>query len=83
MYNDISYRQRNLSSKTIEGLLLHITSCKAYVSINMIKMGLIFSVKLFILSYPSVLTFVLGARKNRLNETGLLSTQAYDKGIKF
>ena len=33
-----------------------------------------FSVKLYIFSYLSVLTFVLGAQKNRLNETVLLST---------
>ena len=34
----------------------------------------IFSVKLQIFSYPSVLSFVLGVQKNRLNETVLLST---------
>ena len=33
-----------------------------------------FSIKLSIFSYPSVLTYVLGAQKNRLNETVLLST---------
>ena len=33
-----------------------------------------FSVKLLIFSYPSVLTYVLGAQKNRLIETELLST---------
>ena len=32
------------------------------------------SVNLKIFSYPSVLTFVLGAQKNGLNETFLLST---------
>ena len=32
-------------------------------------------VKLLIFAYPSVYTFVLGAQKNRLNETVLLSTQ--------
>ena len=32
------------------------------------------SVKLYIFSYPSVLTHVLGAQKNRLIETVLLST---------
>ena len=32
------------------------------------------SVKLSIFSYPSVLTYVLGAEKNRLIETVLLST---------
>ena len=32
------------------------------------------SVKLLIFSYPSVLTLVLGAQKNRLIETVLLST---------
>ena len=31
-------------------------------------------VKLSIISYPSVLTYVLGAQKNRLIETVLLST---------
>ena len=31
------------------------------------------SVKLFIFSYSSVLTYVLGAQKNRLNETVHLS----------
>ena len=30
--------------------------------------------KMSLFSYPSVLTFVLGAQKNRLNETVLLST---------
>ena len=34
----------------------------------------ILCVKLLIFSYPSVLTFVLGAQKNRLIETVLLST---------
>ena len=34
----------------------------------------IFSVKMQIFSYPSVLTYVLGAHKNRLIETVLLST---------
>ena len=29
------------------------------------------SVKLLIFSYPSVLTYILGAQKNRLNETDL------------
>ena len=33
-----------------------------------------FSVKLYIFSYPSVLTYVFGAQKNRLFETVLLST---------
>ena len=33
-----------------------------------------FSVKMLIFSYPSVLTYVLGAHKNRLIETVLLST---------
>ena len=33
-----------------------------------------FSVKLKILSYPSILKYVLGAQKNRLIETVLLST---------
>ena len=37
-------------------------------------MSKIFSVKLSIFSYSSVLTFVLGAQKNRLIETVLLST---------
>ena len=32
------------------------------------------SVKLYIFSYPSVLTFFGGAQKNRLTETVLLST---------
>ena len=32
------------------------------------------SIKLWIFSYPSVLTYVLGAQKNRLIETVLLST---------
>ena len=32
------------------------------------------SVKLLIFSYPPVLTYVLGAQKNRLIETVLLST---------
>ena len=32
------------------------------------------SAKLLLFSYPSVLTFVLGAQKNRLIETVLLST---------
>ena len=32
------------------------------------------SVKLLIFSYPSVLTYVLGAKKNHLIETVLLST---------
>ena len=32
------------------------------------------SVKLFIFPYPSVLTYVLGAQKNRLIETVFLST---------
>ena len=31
------------------------------------------SVKLRIFSYPSISTVVLGAQKNRLNETGLMS----------
>ena len=34
----------------------------------------ILSIKLSIFSYPSVLTYVLGANKNRLIETVLLST---------
>ena len=34
----------------------------------------LFSVKLLIISYQSVLTYVLGAQKNRLFETVLLST---------
>ena len=34
-----------------------------------------FSVEVWIFSYPSVLTFVLGGQKNRLIETVLLSTQ--------
>ena len=33
-----------------------------------------FSLKLLIFSYPSVLAYVLGAQKNRLIETVLLST---------
>ena len=33
-----------------------------------------FSVKMLIFSYPSVLTYVLGAQKNRLIETVLLCT---------
>ena len=33
-----------------------------------------FSVKLYMFSYTSVLTYVLGAQKNRLNGTILLST---------
>ena len=33
-----------------------------------------FSVKMYIFSYPSVLTYVLGAQKKRLIETVLLST---------
>ena len=33
-----------------------------------------FSVKMLVFSYPSVLTYVLGAQKNRLIETVLLST---------
>ena len=33
-----------------------------------------FSVKLYFISYPSVYTCVLGAQKNRLIETVLLST---------
>ena len=36
--------------------------------------NLFFSVKLRIFSYPSVLTYVLGAQKNRLLEMVLLST---------
>ena len=35
---------------------------------------IILSVKLGIFSYTSVITYVLGAQKNRLNETVLLST---------
>ena len=34
----------------------------------------IFSVKMYIFSYPSLLIYVLGAQKNRLIETVLLST---------
>ena len=34
----------------------------------------IFTIKLLLFSYPSVLTCVMGAQKNRLNETVLLST---------
>ena len=33
-----------------------------------------FSVNLYIFSYPSILTYILGAQKNRLIETVLLST---------
>ena len=33
-----------------------------------------FSVKLLIISFPSIVTYVLGAQKNRLIETVLLST---------
>ena len=36
-------------------------------------MNTILSIKLSIFSYPSVLTIVLGAQKNRLIETVLLS----------
>ena len=36
----------------------------------------ILSVKLYIFSYPSVLTYVLGAQKNRHIETVLLSTHS-------
>ena len=45
------------------------------------------SVKLQIISYPSVLTYVLGAQKNRLIEKVILSTQHMfglrNKKIKF
>ena len=34
----------------------------------------LFSAKLKIFTYPSILTYVLGAQKNRLIETVLLST---------
>ena len=37
-------------------------------------MNKILSVKLSIFSYPSVVTYVLGAQKSRLIETVLLST---------
>ena len=37
-------------------------------------MNKIFEHKIEIFSYPSVLTYVLGAQKNRLIETVLLST---------
>ena len=40
----------------------------------MVQKSNIFSVKLQIFSYPSVLSFVLGAQKNHLTETVLLST---------
>ena len=33
-----------------------------------------FNIKLLLFSYPSILTFVLDAKKNRLIETVLLST---------
>ena len=42
-----------------------------------------FSVKLSIVSYPSVLTYVLGAQKNRLIETVLLSTQTIYFGLEI
>ena len=40
----------------------------------LLKSRLFLSMELRILSYPSVLTFVLGVQKNRLIETVLLST---------
>ena len=48
---------------------LPIFLCKAQVKIN-----LFFSLELLIISYPSILTYVLGAQKNHLIETVLLST---------
>ena len=44
----------------------------SYVKIN----TFLSSVKLLIFSYPSISTRVLGAQKNRLDETVLLSTQS-------
>ena len=38
------------------------------------RLTIFLNVKLWIFSYPSVLTYVLGAQKNCLNETVLLST---------
>ena len=46
--------------------------CVVIISTNLDKPFL--SVKLLILSYPSVITYVLGAQKNRLIGTVLLST---------
>ena len=39
-----------------------------------VKINKRFSIKLKIFSYPSILTYVLSAQKNRLIETVLLST---------
>ena len=44
------------------------------VSIHRFRYATFFSVKLLRFSYPSVLTYVLGAQKNGLIETVLLST---------
>ena len=44
------------------------------ISLALVLMKKIFGYKLSIFSYPSVLTYVLGAQKNHLFETVLLST---------
>ena len=43
----------------------------------------LFSIKLHIFSYPSILTYVLGAQKNCLNETVLLSTHNICLGLEI
>ena len=52
-------------------LLMQLEICHTCI---IVQKSNIFSVKLQIFSYPSVLSFVLGVQKNRLNETVLLST---------
>ena len=64
--NDLMYWFTNMHILTIVLLNLHISHRLRYTKIV--------SLKMLIFSYPSVLTYVLGAQKNRLNETVLLST---------
>ena len=71
MMDILNYDNYSDDEDTHSNALANVTQCNTTSDLDN---QIFFCVKLYIFSYPSILTYVLGAQKNRLTETVLLST---------
>ena len=71
MYRNMGFPYRNI---TLFGVSLHPYNGPDHMIIYRFRKTKCLSVKMLVFSYPSLIAYVLGAQKNRLNETVLLST---------
>ena len=67
-----------IGNESFQQIKYHFITIAKHMTVRLSSIGpvkqKILSIKLLLFSYPSVLTYVLGAQKNRLTETVLLST---------